>query len=520
MNPCDAPWLKDTPACKLAGGVADAIDFAQDPLGYIAQKMQEAAAGLSDTVLPQLEKLTHPDLSTEWFLSAYRVSFALSIFVWVAFLGWNFVQMARRRVSGDEVAETMGVYTPLFLGGVMFGPLVGSMLLSLTGAITDSLIAWGVSGSVDGTTKALQDAIAAGESDKIVGGAIVSIIFFGCLIVALLLAFLVLLIMLVTLYLTGAIIPLSLVWLTHPRQRSKGLKVVMVWIGVCFSHVLLFLLLGVAFRMIGGLATNFDQPGMTILANLAAATIALLMATLSPLGLLAFAPVGPSTAGAAGPSIDVPSQRSAGGGYAASDGDSQTAQLARDNDSYSDDGDSVSVGGAGGQSDAGGDGGGSTGGLLGMIAASRGGGASSSSMEPAVGGGGEASADADAAGSDDAADSTAGSARPGADTSSSGLATAGTGSADGTAAMTSGSDRAEQAGDKLRQAGTAAEATSIDAPLGAALQAAGQGLKAAGAAVGATAELAQAAGDMAAEHMEHGETHTNGGTGADTRPRR
>ncbi len=87
------------------------------------------------------------------------------------------------------------------------------------------------------------------------------------LIVALLLAFLVLLVMLVTLYLTGAIIPLSLVWLVHPRQRSKGLKVLMVWVGVACSHVLLFLLLGIAFRIVGGLATSFDKPALPILAN-------------------------------------------------------------------------------------------------------------------------------------------------------------------------------------------------------------------------------------------------------------
>ena len=503
-NPCLVPGLKDTQVCKVAGvvhhaagAVQQAVDFAKDPLGYVAQQMQAAASGLSSTVLPELEKLTHPDLATAWFLSAYRVSFALAMFVFVAFLGWNFVQLARRRVSGDEVAETMAVYTPLFLGGVIFGPLAGTMLLALTGAVTDALIGWGVSGSVDGTTKALQAAIAAGDPAKIVGGSIVAIILFGCLIVALLLAFVVLLVMLVTLYLTGAIIPLSLVWLVHPRQRTKGLKVVMVWVGICFSHVLLFLLLGVAFHMVGGLSTSFDQPGMTILADLAVAVIALLLATLSPLGLLAFAPVGPSAAAGGGPSLSVPGQRSVGGGYPESAGDSQTAQMARGNDAT---GDTGAGGGAGG--------------VLGTVTAGQDGGVSSSSMEPAGGAGVDGAA---GPGGDTAA---GGGPGPGAGSSSAGPAASAVAAGDGTAAVAAGSDGAENAGEKLTAAGTAAEATGAGAPAGVAMQAAGLGLQAAGTAVGATAGLAQSAGEMAAEHMEHGDTHTEGGSGADPRPGR
>jgi len=312
-DPCHLPIVKV--ACTAANTISAAIDFAKDPLGYIAQKMQAAAAGLASTVLPQLERLTHPDMSAGWFLDAYRVSFALAIFIFVAFLGWNFVQLARRRVSGDDVVETLGFYTPLFFGAVILGPALGSLLLELTGALTDTLIRWGIGGSVAGTTTALQASIAAGDPAKITGGAIVAIVFFFALIVALVLCFVVLLVMLVTLYLTGAIIPLSLVWLVHPRQRAKGLKVVMVWVGICFSHVLLFLLLGVAFRMVGGLSTNFDQPGLKILANLAVAVIALLAATLSPLGLLAFAPVGPTSAAGSGPAVSVPGQRRSGGGF-------------------------------------------------------------------------------------------------------------------------------------------------------------------------------------------------------------
>jgi len=541
MGLCDLPGLKDSPPCKVAGAVTAAIDFAKDPLGYIAQKMQAAAAGLASTVLPQLERLTHPDLSAGWFLDAYRVSFALAIFIFVAFLGWNFVQLARRRVSGDDVVETLGFYTPLFFGGVILGPALGSLLLELTGALTDTLIQWGIGGSVTGTTTALQAAIAAGDPAKITGGAIVAIVFFFCLIVALVLCFVVLLVMLVTLYLTGAIIPLSLVWLVHPRQRAKGLKVVMVWVGICFSHVLLFLLLGVAFRMVAGLSTNFDQPGLKILANLAVAVIALLAATLSPLGLLAFAPVGPSSAAGSGPAFSVPGQRRSGGGFPQSDGDSQTAQLARGAASQVGEGGEPAAAGAAEASAAGGVAAG--GGLAGLLSPRGQGVQSSALMEPDGGGeqagssGGTAGVEpAPAAGgggpSEGAGSQPAGAggsrSRTGSQFSLPGWATAGSSAEDGTAGPGGGAQAGvqagEQAGDQLSSAGAAAAATGVGAPVGAAVAAAGQGVKAAGSVLGATAELARSAGQMAAEHMEHGETpdlerpqQSQGGGGADTR---
>ncbi len=533
-DPCHLPIVKV--ACTAANTISAAIDFAKDPLGYIAQKMQAAAAGLASTVLPQLERLTHPDMSAGWFLDAYRVSFALAIFIFVAFLGWNFVQLARRRVSGDDVVETLGFYTPLFFGAVILGPALGTLLLELTGALTDTLFQWGIGGSVAGTTTALQASIAAGDPAKITGGAIVAIVFFFALIVALVLCFVVLLVMLVTLYLTGAIIPLSLVWLVHPRQRAKGLKVVMVWVGICFSHVLLFLLLGVAFRMVGGLSTNFDQPGLKILANLAVAVIALLAATLSPLGLLAFAPVGPSSAAGGGPAVSVPGQRRSGGGFPQSEGDSQTAQLARGAASLVGETGEPAAAGAAEGSAAGG-------GLAGLLSPRGQGGQSSALMEPGGGGEQAAGSGGGAAGvgtpqatggagpSEGAGSQPAGAggsrSRTGSQSSLPGWAPAGSSAKDGSAGPGGGAQAGvqagEQAGDRLSSAGAAAAATGVGAPVGAAVAAAGQGVKAAGSVLGATAELARSAGQMAAEHMEHAEAsepaaqQSPGGGGADTR---
>lgn len=505
-DPCDLPLAKDTALCKAAGAVKSVIDFAQDPLGYIAQKMQEAADGLATTVLPAMEKLTHPDLSKDWFVSAYRISFALAVLVWVGFLAWNFVQLSRRRISSDDLVESLAVYTPAFFVGSIFGPLAGTTLLALTGALTDSLVTWGVAGSVKTTTTALQDAIKAGDQAKIAGGSIVAILIFFCLIVALIMVFVVLLIMEVTLYLAGAVFPLSVVWLVQPRQRSKGLRVGMVWIGVCCAHVLIFLLLGVAFQMIGGLGTSFDDPGLQILANLFVAVIALVMATTAPFGLLAFAPVGASSAPVSEPFPPGGGGAPTGGGYDAAEGDSQAAQMARDDGGQdADDEDGTGDGAAGG--------GGGGGALAGVLSADGGGGqTSSAAMESGAEGSSGTGSALGTAGGSQAADAGAG---PDAMTGGGGPmsgADAGAGTASGEDSGGTGGGE----GDALIAAGGAGAATGVGAAVGVGMQAVGGALNAAGAA----AQLAQSAGETAAEQMEHAETYDERGSGADTNSRR
>jgi len=526
---CNVPLVKTAcgvvGAAKSAAGAAiQVVKFTEDPLGYIATKMQSASSELAKTVLPAMNKLTRPDLSKDFFLSAYKISFALAIFVFVAFLGWNFVLLSRRRISGDEVIDTLAFYTPLFFGSVIFGPLIGTMLLDLTGALTDSLSAWGV-GSVTDTTNQLQGAITAGSPEKITGGSVVAIIFFFCLILALVLCFVVLLVMLVTLYLTGAILPLSLVWLVQPRQRSKGIKVAMVWVSILFSHVLLFLMLGVAFHLVAGLTTTFDDPGLTILAHLAVAVIALAMATLSPVLLLKFAPVGPSSANVGGPALSTPGTgSSAGTSYPQSGSDSQTAQLSRETVSSSGGGSggnssgdgsnggggsgsrgSGSGGGDGGEPTGGGGGGGLVGRLTQQQARTSGGSGGKSESGAGTGNGSGAAPSPAGVGTGGAGPATGGSplgASPGGGSSpvGAGAASSGTGSGAGASAA--------EAGGAAETAGVAADATGVGLPVGLALGAAGMA-----ASVGSrTAQMAQAGGDQASEHMAHGD---NTGEGSD-----
>lgn len=499
---CDVPGFKTV--CTVTSGVSSAIGFANDPLGYIAQKMGSAASGLVTVVLPAVEELTHPDLGQKWFINAYEFTFALAIFVFVLFLGNLFVQRSRRQVSGDEMIETLTFYVPAFFIGVVFGPLIGTAILSFTGALTDVVVSSQLTPSVDQTIATLNSTINGGDPATITGGSIIAIVFFAFLILALLIVFVALLVMLVALYLTGAIFPLSLVWLVNPANRQRGYKIISVWIGVCFSHVLVFLMLGLAFRIVSSAGQEINgDPSVLELANLAVATIALFMAGLSPLALLKFAPIGPSVGGSRGaPSVSIPSQRSGGSG-APSATDSQTAQLARSTPSSSE---TASGGGAGGgvaaESAAGAaTGAAAGGGLLGLLDRAQSGGQSAEGS--GVGGEGSPTSAAGSAmetPSLESAEPGSGGASPSGGISQLAGA-AGGGPAGSGAGGAAGGSAAASAGGAAASAGAAegaAAATGVGLPLAAGIAVA----------KGVTSKV-QSLGDMAGEHMEHGEQGGN-----------
>lgn len=504
---CNLPIAKLTPAClagDAAGAVAvaaaNAIEFGTDPLGYIAQKLQFAAAGLAKEVLGGLQDITHPDLSMAWFRNAYSVSFGIAIFVMVILLAIQLVQLAQRQVSGDEVVATLSFYVPAFLFGTLLGPGVGSMLVALSGALSEQLVLWGITSNAQMTTQNLIRAIAAGDQVATAFGAVTSILLYACLIVSLLLTFLVLLVIVVTLYLTGVLVPLSLVWLTSPTQRRRGMTLIKVWLGLNFSHVLIFFLLGTAFQMVNGLTIALQGAGLQGIANLLLAAIALFMATLSPFGLMKFGnAVMPGNGPDAGGRTPAPSMPA--GGERLLQGiaqDSATAQTSRSNSSPAETAPS-SGSGAGSQGSApGGPGAGTS--LMDRVKSR----ASESSVSGIEAGG------PIPAGSGGAESTGASSGGGG------GLATATAAPKLVPVGASGGAGAAAEAVTAAEATGAAASATGVGALAGVPIMAAGFVLGAAGQAVGQVTKMADAAVDLTQDQMRQGEDDGQG----ELRPRR
>ncbi|WP_104177887.1 hypothetical protein [Cryobacterium sp. Y50] len=298
----------------LVGGIGNAINGAagvvsywSDPWGNTFKMLRDTAQGMSRDIMPALTSATLPDLTADWFISAYKISFATAIFVAVLLLIPQAVRTARGAQAGRDLVESVGLYFGTFLLGAMFGPMFGIMLINFFHSLTDVFVAAGLTGTANTVTGQFTTMIEQADPVGITGGIVMGVILMICMILALFLVLLMLLVQLVTLYFTGVLLPLGLVWIIDKNKRSFGLKIAALWIGILAAHPLLFLLLGLAFSMTANQISAFGNNfGLQSMVSLMVAIIGLLMAALSPLLLMKFAPIIPMAfGGTTGPSVDV-----------------------------------------------------------------------------------------------------------------------------------------------------------------------------------------------------------------------
>jgi type IV secretion system protein TrbL len=299
---------------SIIGGLGDVVNgppggvsYLSDPWGNTFETLRDASEGLSGDVLPALTDATLPDLSAEWFISAYRVSFAAAIFLAVALLFPQFIRTARGRQSGRELIDSLGLYFGTFLLGAIFGPAAGMMLVTFFHSLSDVFVSWGIQDTVDNVTDDFQSMISATDPADIAGGMPIAVLLMLGMLLGLFLVLLMLVLQFVALYFTGVLIPLGLVWIIDPTRRSFGLRLVGLWLGILAAQPLLFFLLGVTFTMMDASTEAFGaNAALQSLVELLVAVIALFIAALSPLLLLRLAPsipvliggsTGPSTMG-------------------------------------------------------------------------------------------------------------------------------------------------------------------------------------------------------------------------------
>ena len=286
---------------SIIGGLGDGVNappggvsYLSDPWGNTFEMLRDAAAGLSRDVLPALTDATLPDLSADWFIGAYRVSFATAIFVAVALLFPQFVRTARGRQSGRELVDSLGLYFGAFLLGATFGPAAGLMLVAFFTSLSDVFVSWGVQDSVDTVVDRFQAMITEADPAAMAGGMPIAVLVMLGMLIGLFLVLLMLVMQFVTLYFAGVLIPLGLVWIIDPTRRSFGLRIVGLWVGILAAQPLLFFLLGFAFTMMDNATAAFGtDPGLQSLVELLVAVVALFAAALSPLLLLRLAPALP-----------------------------------------------------------------------------------------------------------------------------------------------------------------------------------------------------------------------------------
>jgi type IV secretion system protein TrbL len=456
------------------GGAVDSasgfVDFWGDPAGNSFDMLQAGAKGLSDTVLPAITSATMPDLTAEWFINSYRISFGIAIFVFIIVLIPQFVRTARGQQSGRDLGESLGLYAPMFLVGAAFGPAIGAVLVKFFGALSDSIISWGVNTSSATIVEKFSAMLDDGDKGAgLAGGAIIGIILMLLMILGLLIVVLILIVQLITLYFSGILFPLGLVWIVDPTKRRFGLKIGYLWLGILASHPLLFFMLAIAYQMVAGSIDVFGEvPTLERTITLVVSILALLIAGLSPVLLTKFAPViptggsgaAPSTGGTIGSkSLQQADAKQSNSGPSSSSGNDSSSSLSPSYTSVSSPSSNSSASGG-------------------------------TSASSANGGGEEASSSITTATKGGAA---AGGETVGATTTGAGAATAGAGAAGGAAAAEGG----------LAAAGAAESATGVGAVVGVPTMLAAGAI----AAADATKKMTDSVGEAAASPVDDFEQH-------------
>lgn len=280
--------------------ISTVFGFLDDPFGFTAEKLKEACLGFATKILPVFTETLKPDLSADWVVSSYRISFAVAVMILVMLLIWMLVRGAMSRVAPRDVLDSFLVQAPLFVIGSAFGPPLGWLLTQFFGKLSDVFMAWGVNKSSAKTIDTLSATIKNVDVSGIAGGAIMAIILLVGMLLGLFFCMLVLIVQLVAVYLGWIVIPLALVWRVDPQKKKWAMKLPVMWVGFLGMHALMFFMLGSAFNFMAEIGSQFNDENwkaLKTLMELLVSMVVLWIAALSPLLLVKFAPVIPTEAG-------------------------------------------------------------------------------------------------------------------------------------------------------------------------------------------------------------------------------
>lgn len=275
------------PGDFLPDQIKEFFSFWDDPFKAMYTAGREAVVETSGTLMKNVAELTLPDLTLPAFIQTYAVSFALSFFVAVLLLIFQLVRVARSRQSVRDFFESVSIYFPLFIGGMMFGPAIGIVIVDFVRALSNVMIDFAYGGSVDQLADTLEHVFVE-DPALILGGAqtawaivwgqqfatvVLAVFFIGQVVV---------------LYFSGVLIPLTVVLIIDAARRSAGTVAIIAWIGILFVHPLLFLLQGLAFRLVITSVSGWGDDGWRNLVNMLVAMCAQFLAVGAPFLLIPY----------------------------------------------------------------------------------------------------------------------------------------------------------------------------------------------------------------------------------------
>src|SRR5664279_2391920 len=112
----------DSPGGQVITAVVKVVSFAEDPLGWLTDKMGQGASGIMSWVADTANNATAADLTSTWWIDAYKKAFAVAIILFGMLTLWNMSELGRGKIGPEEFADTITIRSWGFFGGVIFGP--------------------------------------------------------------------------------------------------------------------------------------------------------------------------------------------------------------------------------------------------------------------------------------------------------------------------------------------------------------------------------------------------------------
>ncbi|QCB51806.1 hypothetical protein E5720_17560 [Rhodococcus sp. PAMC28707] len=291
-------------AWSWAGDKAgDVVDFVSDPSTVIddwVNATKSSALSTTDAVLRGLNSTGDFDPTASWFLTWYALSTGLGILV-MSFAVLLAIARSRHKGSPSELVSNVFGYLPAGIVMMLFSTTGAQLLLELAKALTDGITA--ASGStVTEMVDNIYNTVGEINSETLVGGNVVGLIFFGLLLLGAMSVYLGLLMHQIGLPLAACIAGIGYGMWVHPTWRVKALRPVMTFAGIVLSKPLLFLLISVVLAGANNalLSGGGGSGDLTSLGALALVGASMVVVGLAPWGLLKWAPLLPTKADSEG----------------------------------------------------------------------------------------------------------------------------------------------------------------------------------------------------------------------------
>ena len=285
----------DSPGGQAVTAVVKVVSFAEDPLGWLTDKMGQGASGIMSWVADTANNATAADLTSTWWIDAYKKAFAVAIILFGMLTLWNMSQLGRGKIGPEEFADTITTRSWGFFGGVIFGPPLAKFFIEGAGILSRGVISAmpGYNGGkMDATT--VNKSIQGASEGKIVGGAFIAFLLLLVVCICALFLFVSLAVQTFAVYASGAVFPIAFTWVINIRHRGGSMKIPFMILAIIFSRPLLFFIVGLVMAMARAAVVQSSDDASTNLAMVIMVGVGLAIAAFSPLLLLKFAPVIPT----------------------------------------------------------------------------------------------------------------------------------------------------------------------------------------------------------------------------------